>query len=740
MRAEGHYEIKQQVKERINIIELVRYYGVRLQKSGNVYKGLCPFHNDTEPSLIVYQNTQRWQCYGCGKHGDCFDFVREKKGVDFPDALEILIKREGIDLRKVKKSGGGGHLFSKKTCAHLHTPSESCSLKEYAEKKKLPIVFLKQIGLKDCSYLSNQAIRIPYLDETGQEISVRFRTALEKTEEGDNRFKWKKGSKLYPYGLWRLNDTRKKGYIILIEGESDCHTLWQSREPALGIPGASTWKEEWAEYLEGIPRIYTRIEPDAAGESLLEKLGESKIRDRLYLIDLDDTKDPSELYLKDPEHFFKNWQKAISEAVPWIEKEKLKIAAKRRKAWELCQDIAWSANILDCFIRLLRQKGVVGEENTAKLLYLAFTSRILEKPVSFAVKGPSSSGKSFVVEKVLKFFPKSAYYELTAMSERALAYSNESFRHRFIVIFEAAGLKSEFAQYLMRSLMSEGLIRYELVEKTSNGIRARIITKEGPTGFITTTTKIHLHPENETRFFSVQATDTAEQTKAIFKEIAEDKKDNIDLNSWYALQEWIEYGENRVKIYYAEVLAELIPPKAVRLRRDFGAMIRLIKTHALLHQANRERDAQNRIIATLDDYKVVRELIKGPISEGVEATVRETVRETVEVVRKLIIDKAEKGEAISVTIKELSTYLKLDRSAVTRRVDNALCMGYLQNLEDKKGRAVRLILSDPLPEEEEILPHPDIINKKWEVCRCAKNQKGIYNTPPIQSNDQDFDR
>ena len=86
--------------------------------------------------------------------------------------------------------------------------------------------------------------------------------------------------------------------------------------------------------------------------------------------------------------------------------------------------------------------------------------------MSVAVKGPSSGGKSFVVETVLKLFPPEAFYALTAMTDRALAYSNEPLKHRHLVIYEAAGMAGEFATYLIRSLLSEGRLRYETVEKT----------------------------------------------------------------------------------------------------------------------------------------------------------------------------------------------------------------------------------------------------------------------------------
>ena len=83
---------------------------------------------------------------------------------------------------------------------------------------------------------------------------------------------------------------------------------------------------------------------------------------------------------------------------------------------QACSDLAQQHNILGEFGVDVRKAGVIGEDRASKILYLALTSRVLDKPVSLAIKGPSSGGKSFVCEKVLSFFPTSAYYGLTAMS------------------------------------------------------------------------------------------------------------------------------------------------------------------------------------------------------------------------------------------------------------------------------------------------------------------------------------
>ena len=124
-------------------------------------------------------------------------------------------------------------------------------------------------------------------------------------------------------------------------------------------------------------------------------------------------------------------------------------------------------------------------------------------------------------------------------------------------------------------------------------------------------------------------------------------------------------------------------------------MLSLIRAHALLHQASRERDPRGRVVATFDDYDVVRELVVDIVSEAVEATVPTTVRETVNVVA---------NETEPLSIARLAELLNLDKSAASRRWQNARARGYLRNLEDSRGKPARIVLGEPLPENVEILP------------------------------------
>jgi hypothetical protein len=396
----------------------------------------------------------------------------------------------------------------------------------------------------------------------------------------------------------------------------------------------------------------------------------------------------------------------LQQSQPDTEAERQK---KRDEAWQACADLAGEPRIVDRMVIELERAGLVGEQRAAKLIYLVLTSRLLDRPLCAVVKGPSSAGKNHVTQHVLALFPPSAAYRLTGMSERALAYGKEPLAHRILAIEEAAGLTGGVGAYLMRSLISEGRLRYETVENNGHGLNPRVIEREGPTGLLVTTTALNLDPELETRMFSIPITDSAEQTQSVLMAIASramgaEQPELLDVGPWQQLQTWLEGEEHRVVIPYAARLAAAIPPLAVRLRRDFSAVLRLIEAHAILHQSRRERDGLGRVVATLDDYCAIRELIADLVAAGVEASVPRTVRETVEAVEALSEDWEE-----GVPQSAVKARLRLDKSTVSRRIKHAIELGYLLDEQEKRGQPALLKLGDPLPDEVEVLPRAEAL-------------------------------
>ena len=311
---------------------------------------------------------------------------------------------------------------------------------------------------------------------------------------------------------------------------------------------------------------------------------------------------------------------------------------------------------------------------------------------------------------------------MTAASEHSLIYDDEPLRHRVLVIYEASGLESDKFSYIVRSLLSEGKLRYPTVVKRDGELKTVMIEREGPTSLITTTTAIRLHHENETRLLSLASDESPAQTSDVLEALAAEGEDEgPDYERWHALQRWIELGDRRVTVPFGRELARLVPPVAVRLRRDFGSLLALIRAHALLHQATRGRDAKGRVVATLDDYAVVRDLLQDVVSEAVEQTVKPEVREVVAKVQEIVESSTEGNSASQ---RQVGDSLELDKGSVSRRVRAALDGGYLRNLEERRGRPHRLVPGDDLPDDVEVLPAPEALHG------CAVERAGPTPSPP----------
>jgi hypothetical protein len=331
---------------------------------------------------------------------------------------------------------------------------------------------------------------------------------------------------------------------------------------------------------------------------------------------------------------------------------------------------------------------------------------------------------------VLEFFPDEAVIRFTSMSERALVYREDDYQHRTLVIYEVTGLQEtnedNMTSYFIRSLLSEGRLEYDVTIRGEGGqYTTQRIIKEGPTNLIFTTTKTRVHAENETRVLSLTTDDGTEQTRNVLLALVNENDHQVDLEEWRQLQGWLQTAEHRVTIPYGRDLAGAVPPLAVRLRRDFGAVLALIKAHAILHQQTRGRDESDRIVATLDDYAAVRGLVATVISEGIGAGVGDVVRETVEAVQTLGA-----GGGHGVSVGDIARQLKIDKSNASRRVRRAADGGYIRNLEDKRGKPGRWIVGEPLPETVEVLPQLATLRNAEsrgmpDCCAVAPVQEGI---------------
>ena len=91
-------DLKEEIKNRIKLSEIISKKVILKKKSENSFIGLCPFHSEKTPSFHVHDEKQFYHCFGCEKHGDIFSFTMEVDNIDFYSALKYLASLIGLTL------------------------------------------------------------------------------------------------------------------------------------------------------------------------------------------------------------------------------------------------------------------------------------------------------------------------------------------------------------------------------------------------------------------------------------------------------------------------------------------------------------------------------------------------------------------------------------------------------------------------------------------------------------------
>src|SRR4051794_32264601 len=107
------FDAKDQVRQAIDIVDLVGSY-VQLRRQGRNFVALCPWHDDSRPSLQVNPDRQSFKCWVCDYGGDIFSFVMRAENLEFREALEFLAERAGVELHRPSHEHGDGDSASER--------------------------------------------------------------------------------------------------------------------------------------------------------------------------------------------------------------------------------------------------------------------------------------------------------------------------------------------------------------------------------------------------------------------------------------------------------------------------------------------------------------------------------------------------------------------------------------------------------------------------------------------------
>lgn len=237
------------------------------------------------------------------------------------------------------------------------------------------------------------------------------------------------------------------------------------------------------------------------------------------------------------------------------------------------------------FLKAIRRAGLVGEQINALIVYLVVISRLLPDPLHLFVKGPSGSGKNFLVDNVAEFLPPSHVYTVSSTSANVLSFEGRKLAHKVLYVKELNKLAGSLIQ--TRLLISEKeLVREVTIRKGGKLTKKRYITK-GPICSVSTTTEDELEIDDESRRISIW-TDTSEaQTQLIVKATwceADQTLPPEELEVWHFVQRLLR-TRARVPIVFPNrfrALAALVDSHELRLRRYAPAFKKACQTVCLI--------------------------------------------------------------------------------------------------------------------------------------------------------------
>jgi DNA primase len=352
---------KEQILE-LPISSIISKY-IELSYRGNTLEGLCPFHQDTKPSLKVNDGKGLYKCFACGAGGDALNFIMNFKNVTFSDALREIAEDHGIPLQESKSSKFDEEKFALSLLKEIHdlyfkTASESPSYEDFRNKRNISLVTARALGLGFApdgnivvKFLKGDDLKIDFALELG--LIRRTAGGLEDTfknrvifpiyrENGTcvgfcwraiddqmpkylnskESFIFKKSEILY--GLnFNKTEIQKEGSALVVEGFMDLVTLYEyGIRNVVACMGTAISEPSLHRLSEIASKIILGLDSDEVGTRAMKRINEVLLRKGLipYSISYAPFKDADE-YLNSSEGSSKKLKGLISSSKTMLDDE-----------------------------------------------------------------------------------------------------------------------------------------------------------------------------------------------------------------------------------------------------------------------------------------------------------------------------------------------------------------------------------------------------------------------------------
>ena len=334
------------IQRKTNIVDIIRDY-VPLTQKGKNFFGICPFHDDHNPSMSVSTDKQIYKCFVCGNSGNVFNFVMEYEKVSFIEAVKIVAEKQGISIdikssSKTKIDKSNDRLYKMYDIANkfyqnnLNT-TYGKDAKKYLSERKIDDSIIKKfniglsfndselykilskkgytdneiidsgLGYKMNNYVKDiymNRIMFPLYDLEGNVNGFSGRIYLDKNGNKYVNTKetkiFKKGELLYNYKEAKTL-ARKEKSIIIVEGFMDVIRLWSiGVKNAVATMGTAVTKFQADLINKMAPNIILMFDGDSAGNKATQSFIDNyaKSNDNIKIVRLEDDLDPDDYILK----------------------------------------------------------------------------------------------------------------------------------------------------------------------------------------------------------------------------------------------------------------------------------------------------------------------------------------------------------------------------------------------------------------------------------------------------------
>lgn len=366
-------------------------------------------------------------------------------------------------------------------------------------------------------------------------------------------------------------------------------------------------------------------------------------------------------------------------------------------------------NLMQRIDKLIEQAGVVGEENTRRLLFVVASTYKMNTPLHGLVQGSSGAGKSHLINIIGGCFPPEDVIKMTRVTSKSFYhYSKDELVDKLILIQDYDGLDEE-AQYAFRELQTNGSVSSSTTYKDRYGnLMSAVKTVRSHFASLLATTKAEIYYDNMSRSMVIGVDESDEQTKRIIIHQNQRLAGHIDSNDEKKAREFLQNCIRLIKPMevvnpYADKVS--LPFEAKMLRRLNSHYQAFVKQITILHQYQRKKDERGRLIAEPQDLQIACDILFDAIMlkvDELDSSLRQFFNRMKEHIKK-VNKGAEKPEDYRFMQRDIRLKLNVSKTQCFRYFEQLELLEYIQRTGGyaNRGFKYRVVYWDDMEKTRE---------------------------------------